>query len=151
MDLWRESNQPASMECFNMFSEIGEQDGEIHHRSTYSKVICIATESHNIVVAVRRLTSLTRFSQTLNARRLISIKCLSFNECERRFELSVDGEQNSDDGLHAQKHQFGRPTWESSCLHHFHRTTFIHKLHNLTIQLQHRITYLGVLKTFNIN
>lgn len=38
---------------------------------TYSKTICVGTESHNIVVAVRRLTSETRFTQTLRCNIMI--------------------------------------------------------------------------------
>lgn len=53
-------------------------------QSTYSKTICVGTESHNIVVAIRRLTSKTRFSQTLKCK-MIQHKMT----CQRRNEITV--------------------------------------------------------------
>lgn len=59
-----ETNQVEHGSCL-MICEM-EIKREIH-QSTYGETISVGMERHNIVEAVRRLTSETRFSQTLMA------------------------------------------------------------------------------------
>lgn len=62
---WK-TNQRAWNDLIKCILLSSDQEGKFgSNQSTYSKTICVGTESHDILVAIRRFTSCTRFFQTL--------------------------------------------------------------------------------------